>query len=298
MLFDKACGFCEKYAQGFIPLLESAKVFDLPIEATVKKLRLTKEEISDQRDSFFLPFRTVSIEGDILSKDLRREITCVIFRDEEKNSLGFRQRREFVVFMKLVWGEGCNLVVSGVIENVVLEEGTADEGFSMGVRFSTNKGFLGLPKDGCEDDSEPVFHAIKDDALAPGDDKVLREIVHTVLCRAVGQILFVNLRTRTFIVEKSSTCVRHDGGKKILRSHERPRYVFLTPKEIRRIFGEDHQPGTHASPIPHERRRHYRVLRSEFYKEKRGKVIVVPAVWVGTKEKVVGSTRYKVMVDA
>jgi hypothetical protein len=64
-----------------------------------------------------------------------------------------------------------------------------------------------------------------------------------------------------FILEESPTkeSKKAKKGKKIPRSHDRPKYVHLKPNEIRkRLSIEKPSEQKRSSPIPHERRRHLR----------------------------------------
>lgn len=69
-------------------------------------------------------------------------------------------------------------------------------------------------------------------------------------------------------------------GSRIRRLGERPRHIMLTKSQIADAWHRVHRGGTHASPMPHLRRGHYKTLRSERYKENQGKRIWVRATHV------------------
>lgn len=84
-----------------------------------------------------------------------------------------------------------------------------------------------------------------------------------------------------------------------MRSHQRPLYTILSPKEIRTKMKMDETKytGDRKSPIPHERRRHFRKLSTEGGHYKENKIIVIPAMWIGESEKQIGNKIYKVRLD-
>lgn len=49
------------------------------------------------------------------------------------------------------------------------------------------------------------------------------------------------------------------------------------------------------SPIPHERRRHPRRLSAEGGHFKETRIAIIPAVWIGESEKVVGNKRFDIL---
>jgi hypothetical protein len=86
-------------------------------------------------------------------------------------------------------------------------------------------------------------------------------------------------------------------GPRVRRLAERARHIILKKSDITTRWKKAHQGGTHAPPIPHLRRGHYKTLRAERFKEKRGKRIWVRASHVGGEcvEWRDGDVRYKVI---
>lgn len=84
---------------------------------------------------------------------------------------------------------------------------------------------------------------------------------------------------------------------RIRRMGERPRHVILKRSEIENRWRKAHQGGTHAPPIPHLRRGHYRTLRSDRWGDKQGQRIWVRASHVGGEcvEWRDGDVHYKVL---
>lgn len=86
-------------------------------------------------------------------------------------------------------------------------------------------------------------------------------------------------------------------ANRIRRTHERSSHIILTKTEIATRWHTAHQGGTHASPLPHLRRGHYKTLRAARFKEKRGQRIWVRASHVGGEcvEWRHGDRSYKVL---
>jgi len=104
-----------------------------------------------------------------------------------------------------------------------------------------------------------------------------------------------------YIIEIGSRQPSRKKKKKsrIRRLKERNRHILLKKDEIKHRWQEAQEAkgGTHASPIPHLRRGHYKTLRAERFKEKRGKRIWTRASHVGGEcvEWRDGDVRYKVL---
>jgi hypothetical protein len=84
---------------------------------------------------------------------------------------------------------------------------------------------------------------------------------------------------------------------RIARWTEREHHILLTRNDITEEWQRIHRGGTHASPMPHLRRGHYKTLRADRYKEARGKRIWVRATHVNGEcvEWRNGAISYKVI---
>jgi hypothetical protein len=88
-------------------------------------------------------------------------------------------------------------------------------------------------------------------------------------------IAWIN-QPKHYIVEHGPESLRKPSKKKETRTPrlgERSRHIIVGHDDVRRRWAESH--GSHASPMPHLRRGHFKTLRAERFKEKRGKVIWV-----------------------
>ncbi len=83
------------------------------------------------------------------------------------------------------------------------------------------------------------------------------------------------------------------------RLSERPTYTMLEPGKIRKILKSESEvvQSDRSSPIPHDRRGHWRTLRSEIFKNKQGQQVWINPVWIGCSEAQVGNKIYKVRLD-
>lgn len=131
--------------------------------------------------------------------------------------------------------------------------------------------------------------------------------------RAAGQGVFHTMYVNTpsrFIVEERPLKLNDKikNPKRLLRSTHRPHYITLKPSEIKtKLLGAAAGTGDEAAATdpdepgrkvrPHERRGHFRRLSSERFKEARGKVIWIDAMWVGPQTAVQGKNRYTVLLD-
>jgi hypothetical protein len=132
----------------------------------------------------------------------------------------------------------------------------------------------------------------------------VEEIRHRTLWNIASSIEELMLAMRSvdhFILEQAPLKSRVPKKGRLLRSHDRARYILLKPEAIRRKMGlqASADRGQRARGVrrPHERRRHWRTLKSERFTRKRGERILVEAHWVGPAEAVVGKSRYRVRLD-
>jgi len=298
MIFDKACGIVERHFPELRKYMENAKLFYFPGRAhELLPTRMDNAEFI--AENFFLPFRTVGVED---------TASLVVLHDIDPNARGTYVEREFMEFLPLdnleseEFREG-KAPVELMYELYSLEEIERQRGKICIFKgkicytyFSSTKHMLG---GGIEEilvaDKARVtarFRIPIADFL--GSQKLLANI-----STAIEEIIYFNSPDR-FIVESRPAKVKHRGGRslRILRSVERPQYILLKPQEIRQRL---HLPGVGSgygsTKTPHERRRHYRTLKSDKFVNKKGETVVVKGTWVGPSEAVVEGRVYKVLFD-
>lgn len=83
-----------------------------------------------------------------------------------------------------------------------------------------------------------------------------------------------------------------------MRSNQRPRYIVLPRKEAVRFMRQD-LPEAERRRLKggHPRRRHWRTLRAERFRHKRGKRIVVKECWVGPRTIIREGVQYTVLPE-
>jgi len=100
---------------------------------------------------------------------------------------------------------------------------------------------------------------------------------------------------KQFVFEEGPVDIPHRKGKKIKRSHQRPKYTVLNPYEIRTILQVHNETGRIVSG--HDRRGFERTYRHPKYKKMQGKKQWIDPVWVGPSSKTIGNKIYKVRLD-
>lgn len=130
------------------------------------------------------------------------------------------------------------------------------------------------------------------------DDTEMRGYI-TEFAQSVTSIFTVIMQMNmleNLMVEKSSVKPPKKRKNKLLRKHERPEYVVIDRKEVRRYMGlptEFKDGNKRKSPIPHGRRAHYKHL---FRGTDRYKKRWWPAIWIGDRESIKGNRKYRVIL--
>lgn len=146
---------------------------------------------------------------------------------------------------------------------------------------------------------------------APEPDEVTRQM-QTNAAQSLGQAAHKALRAVAiinrpshFVVERQHVKSGRVARGRIARARQRPTYRLLNLELVRMTLRHDGREeereaaarGEHAKRRPYFRRRHRKVLRSEFYTNKRGQTVDVSACWCGPREATHGGYRYRVRLD-
>ena len=118
----------------------------------------------------------------------------------------------------------------------------------------------------------------------------------TCMIQIVKALTEINTLDR-FILEISNPNQKTYNSKYVPKLDQRPNYILLYPKEIRKYMGTEHEA---AGPrAGHERRAHLRQYPNDIkrFPKAHGKVIQIASTWVGSTEKVVGNKKYRVVLD-
>ena len=300
MLFDKLAGFIERHIPDMVPDLEQTALFEFPFRA--HEAVVPGKFCQDDLEHFFLPFPRTAIED---------KATCTFLFDGIERQVGLSEPRAFIDVLSLAgsddpgafkgslseldpemrqWAkqEGLHQIALGRIFSMKLPAGTTD------YQASACVDRIAIVNGRGEIQSDMSTQELK---FMPGAEESCRGIIGNVIT-SIEELMLINSDPEYFIFEKSPVNPRKGKAGRITRSPDRPRYIPLKPETIRKTMGLDRPTGDGVSgKRPHERRRHWRLLKSERFKNKQGQRVMIDACWVGPSEAVVGKTRYRVRLD-
>lgn len=311
--FDKLCWFSERLPALLGPsmasVLRKAHLFRFPhVSHEVLPKHYTREELDFQNEFFHLPFRVVAIE-DLTS--------CVLLWDDKPDQVGLKSKRWFVELASLSteraksWNDGDQEAqVRAQMPRAVRDRLERAYNFSFGaleVHDVENTGESDVSWRFALAGNLVAYHMLDDDGpMREGADLLhgyAEGVTGVALRNAMTGIeeLMVFNRPDRFIVRDTPPRVRKETDPKVPRSHERPNYTLLHPQEARAKLGlPAPAPGPTGGPrFVGERRRHVRRYPDDpvRWPKAHGKVIVVPATWVGPHEATVGRRHYSIMLD-
>lgn len=317
MLFDKICKIAEREFPKLENELRKTRLFHFPGNPhQFLPTEVDNEIVKFLKEQFMLPFSSVAIEDNA---------GLVLIKDIYKNVKGIDNPREFIDIIRmsapqeafreseeeLISRRKLDLETKGFIDYdpVTITSGRIDA-----VHWVSGKEFF----------AECTLHGIMIAFINPRDKKkhiqsiysgtklkthLTSEQLDTYLkssamnaMTALQEILYANTPSK-FILEispiKKIKEKKSKNPDKIPRSDYRQKYILLKPKEIRKLIKEDSpkQDRERKSPIVHERRSHPRTFHSDRFTNMKGKTIMIPAIWIGISEKIVGNKRYKIMLD-
>lgn len=313
MLFDKLCKVAEREIPQIEKKLRSIKLFHFPGKPhEFLPKEIDEEIVTFLREQFMLPFQSVAIEDDaglVILEDIERNakgINCErsfidvtrlnapdeAFRDEfrskEKSMKRLIDEMGMLHYDPIIIGFGAIEAVNWINKSNFLAQGRLDRVITAFIKpYKKKHIYSDYDKYGMREVSKEII------------DLHLKSATTNAMT-ALQEVLYANTPSR-FILEiaPSKTDKKAKKNNKISRSHNRPKYILLTPKEIRTIIKEDTlniQTGR-KSPIVHERRAHPRTFHSPKFTKMQGKTIMIPAKWIGVSEKTIGNKHYKVMLD-
>jgi len=299
MLFDKLAGFVERNIPGLVPEIEKTALFEFPFRAheVVEQGMFSQDDL----DLFFLPFPQVAIED---------RATCTFFFDGEEKQVGLATPRTFIEVMAMDGGpdpeaftgspaqitpemrqfarqEGLHQLSFGRLFSMELPGG--NQNYKIAATVDRIVAINGKGQILGQMDSDEIH-------MMPGHEEAARSVIGNI-ATAIEELMLLNNSPEYFIFETAPAKPRKVKRGRITRSPDRPRFVPLKPDEIRKTMGLKDEPGQKGTRRPHERRRHWRVLKSERYTKKRGQRVLVEACWIGPSEAVVGKKRYRVRLD-
>ena len=126
-------------------------------------------------------------------------------------------------------------------------------------------------------------------------EEEIRNTARAALGLACGMSYFAKTNGKYPVVVRGSKPCK---AKKVYKRKGLPRLIYMNA--LPRSEPKPHQGGSHASPMRHQRKGHYKTLKSERFKKHPlygvEKGVFVRAAWVGSKEVVHEGNRYTVIV--
>ena len=127
------------------------------------------------------------------------------------------------------------------------------------------------------------------------DPELISSVARAALGVACGMSYFAKTNGKYPVVVRSS---KPCSTGKVYKRKGLPRLIYMNA--LPRSEPKPHQGGSHASPMRHQRKGHYKTLKSERFKKHPlygvEKGVFVRAAWVGSKEVVHEGNRYTVIV--
>lgn len=276
MLFDMMCKIVErnKILKNIKPILNYCKIFLID---DVKEC--TADQFDQIHKNFILPYSEIVITGKF------SEGKYLYLIREGKSSVGFEERREIISLKQI--DDLITLFSFDFNENknIVIPKNLT--GMGLDVNFGT-----------LYDIHNKSFEIKQTVNLNPQNEskKHFEGLMNRDLNEFINLIYHISYQ-KNFILKETPKRVRKSTVK-IPRTHERPLYTILRPKQIRKKMKLPHQGGTKCV---HERRAHLRSLTHPRYaRDEDGniKVIKVKSTWIGpTESNPKGNKTYKVILD-
>lgn len=331
MLFDKACGLVDRYypkGHHARDMLKKARIFQMPEEFDHREYPTTAQDLKAINTMFVLPFDCIAIEVPSISlvmlmSDMRGEdtfgmnisrpfITCCHIFGRMRTDDFDDDNKDFDEYMSAfrvnysVDFRDCYSIITGVTSaEAIVHEGTIQLKILVGLfdHLDATKHKLVQWHDFVGKDRE-----------ARDKDENIKKFYHNESGRQArdlrGVYLAVNeINSPTkWIVEETPIHLlkkpKKPQGAEIRRSVDRPKYLILTPTEIRKKMTLQNpvvNPGSRG-PLtgPQERRGHWRTYRNEKYsEERREKPQWINSYWAGPHEGPGpgGNKWYRVILD-
>lgn len=302
-IYDRLAKIAEAHYPKLLEMIDRAQLFLFPGKPDdILPKSIPKEETDLMYETFFLPFSTVAVEDNA---------TCTILMDAVEDQTGFQQERyyldccpvfassdnfnddpdrvaEIVSYQRHLRERGVPKDTCVVSVGRLTEMKAGDDETKVWIAGSLDLVFMASKKEVII----PPMHDPKDEGLTAAGLRHARA--------AVEEVMYFNQPSR-FICERAP---HPKGAKKktkhgeVKRSYSRPIYTALTPREIQEKFEfTDEQVTGGGKKRPHWRRRHKRMLNSDYYKNMKGKTVTVKAHWVGPEEAEVKGHHWRVRLD-
>ena len=285
--FDKLCNVLEflmkntneekatRVLQEIKKILQYGKLFIFEHRIT----DMGREGLTDSSaHEFHLPFQ----EMIVVDPD-----SIIIVKDIENDSMGIKAKRFFVDYLRITPDSldhnAMHCITSGYCIDAYID---IESSRFIAKEIDESYNWISDGKNVMQFDSDNNIEHMKE---------IMTDYVQNILT-AMEEIALLNSQSN-FVLEVSPKKIREPKRDKIPRSHERKQYTLLSPSAIRETMRIDGKAEEGIKISGHERRGHYRTLRSEVFKHRKGDRIWINPVWVGPNESVIGGKTYKVRLD-
>jgi hypothetical protein len=284
--FDMACGFIDAMPKHYFnlePMIRDARLFCLEDRIQSHWQDISQEDEEILQKLFHLPYRTTAIED----KD-----SVIILGSPEGDPIGLCGHK--YLFIEVARRNSTN--TTNMMSDGTTGSFTAGSFSVIGKELNKPPIIkIGVAIVGHKINNKFQFNSINElENQSPGIAEILFKERIANIGVVLEEIRRINLPSN-LIVEISANS-KTPKPKGVPRSNARPHYVLLKPGEIRtKYIGFDTGEGTKKTA--HERRRHLRLLSSDYYVNKKGQYIVIPASWIGKTEYTQDHKTYKVILD-
>jgi hypothetical protein len=274
-------------------IIDSAKIFELRLDSVINAQSQVKYQLDNYPGYCLLPFQSIIIKYDDYPMVL-------MISDPESDLIGYFVSRNIWIFMP--W--------KNFIHEFKLDDSyTESIEYSEMINYIPSNSFrfiagLTVP-DGYKREIHFKYHC----ASIMTIDSIIRDIrgrsdmniIYSMFNEAssafiewiYGNLLLLNQPERRIVQVDDILKYQYPEENFLYPST----YILMKPDEIRKIAGLS-KAFNGTAKTPHERRRHFRTLESNYFKNKRGETIVIPATWIGQETQFQkGDKIYKVLLD-
>jgi len=278
MLFDLMCSLQERVPElgEFLPreVLDDTKLFSVD----------GKLPDAERDSEIIFPYDNVAFEHGVMASHGKVKVDSCVLLSQSK----------YLGVMGRYLGEGA------VLENAVyvissypniMTDGKRETVFMVGVTYREADAVKSMPIYSAYVNGGRELYGVKAGRDVPDN---MWEWYRSVMPYTLEIVKAIS-SPKLFVVAEGSA-KGFGVGKRVARSHQRPRHTVLNLGQIQKRYGLSGT-GTGASKVAHPRRAHVRILRSGRYGGNVGKRVRVRSTWVGPTEARVGNKVYRVLLD-
>lgn len=260
----------------------------------------------DKYTNFYFPFDISSVINVVTANDGTMVKQMVTFIDNAEHKLSspidfvFRMANsfEFHGYILIVpfedMAETCQTIQKEYPEEFVLEQGTRfldNSEYKYGMICHIKKFIVKFANTGKVITNDPILRDLKcfEDVNGTLSKKhvdnfeILLDRTYTTIWLNLSYFMKLVIDPSLFVVEERVASSKKGSIK--LKSNSSPLFHVIDIKTLRTKYIKRESDGDFGNKkAPHERRRHTRTFRSDFYKNKKGETIIIEPTWIGPTE--------------